>query len=182
MSVLLRTLLFFIVGVLLVRAVLRLVGGIVQGASGGAQANARRPNQPAAVSNFVQATTGISIPATSTNDPVAAELDKLMKADDAARAEVEKWIEDNEKFAEQGAGVPKEEMRRRIIARFAINRDWWRSFVEPASCRAANHELVIPFAPVQHNLGIFPRTVNTAQGDGSVDDERLVVGPATDGE
>jgi len=47
MSVLVRTLLFFILGVFLVRAVLRLVGGIVQGASGGAQS--ARPTQPAAV-------------------------------------------------------------------------------------------------------------------------------------
>jgi YHS domain-containing protein len=48
MTVLLRTLLFFLLGVFLVRAVVRLIGGIVQGASGGAQAR-HQPTQPAAV-------------------------------------------------------------------------------------------------------------------------------------
>jgi YHS domain-containing protein len=48
MTVLLRTLLFFLLGVFLVRAAVRLIGGIVQGASGGAQAR-HQPTQPAAV-------------------------------------------------------------------------------------------------------------------------------------
>lgn len=87
-------------------------------------------NQPAAVSNFVHEATGIAVPATGTNDPVALELDKLMKADDAARAEVEKWVEDNQKFAAQGAGVPKEEMRRRILARFAAVRQGYEDLIK----------------------------------------------------
>jgi len=87
-------------------------------------------NQPAAVSNFVQATTGIEVAVASTNDPVTFELQKLMKADDDARAEVEKWVEDNEKFAESGAGVPKEEMRRRILARFAIVKEGYENLLK----------------------------------------------------
>ncbi len=107
-------------------------------------------NQPAAVSNFVQATTGLEVPATATNDPVAAELDKLMKADDDARAEVEKWVEDNEKFTAQGAGVPKEEMRRRILARFAIVQQGYEDLLKQ---HTNNVEIRIAYASYLGDLG-----------------------------
>ena len=64
-------------------------------------------NQPVAISNLVQSQTGITIPVSGTNDPVEQALDKIMKADNAARAEVDKWITDNEAFGEKGAGVPR---------------------------------------------------------------------------
>jgi Tfp pilus assembly protein PilF len=107
-------------------------------------------NQPAAVSNFVQATTGIAVPVTATNDPVAAELDKLMKADDDARAEVEKWIEDNDKFTAQGAGVPKEEMRRRIIARFNVVRQGYETLL---SQHTNNTDIRVAFASFLGDMG-----------------------------
>lgn len=107
-------------------------------------------NQPAAVSNFVQATTGIAVPAIATNDPVAIELDKLMKADDAARAEVEKWVEDNEKFTAQGAGVPKEEMRRRILARFAVVRQGYEDLLKQ---HTNNVEIRIAYASYLGDTG-----------------------------
>lgn len=76
-------------------------------------------NQPVALSNLVQSQTGLAMVVPATNDPVTQALDKIMAADDAARAEVERWVEENEKFTEQGAGVPRAEMSRRIQARFA---------------------------------------------------------------
>lgn len=79
-------------------------------------------NQPVALSNLVQSQTGLAVAVSATNDPVEQALEKLMKDDDAARSEVEKWVADNEKFTEQGAGVPREVMRRRIQERFAIIR------------------------------------------------------------
>jgi YHS domain-containing protein len=48
MIVLVRTLLFFLLGIFLVRAIFRLVGGIVQGATG-SQAKNHRPASPPAV-------------------------------------------------------------------------------------------------------------------------------------
>ena len=44
-------------------------------------------NQPAAVSNFVAKTTGISVPAhvRNTNDPVEMELTRIMEQDEAAQ-------------------------------------------------------------------------------------------------
>jgi tetratricopeptide (TPR) repeat protein len=76
-------------------------------------------NQPAAVSNLLVQTTGISVKATNTNDPVEKELDQILEQDDAAQAEVDKWITENEAFALKGAGLPPQEMRRRIETRFA---------------------------------------------------------------
>lgn len=107
-------------------------------------------NQPAAVSNFVQATTGISVPAGGTNDPVAAALDKLMKADDAARAEVEKWIEDNEKFAALGAGASKEDMRRRILARFDLIREDYETLFKQHTNRA---DILVAYASFLGDIG-----------------------------
>jgi tetratricopeptide (TPR) repeat protein len=77
-------------------------------------------NSPAAaVSNEIQQTTGISVTVPDANDPVEQELQKLMADDDAAQAEVDKWIRDNNDFYTQGAGEPKDELNQRILERFA---------------------------------------------------------------
>lgn len=75
-------------------------------------------NQPAAVSNLVATTTGISINVAAANDPVERELKKIMEEDDAAQAEVDEWIQENQKFAAAGAGAPGNELNRRILTRF----------------------------------------------------------------
>ena len=93
-------------------------------------------NQPAAVSNLVQAQTGISISVNTTNDPVELELDKLMKADDAARVEVDKWIRDNEAFAEKGAGISRSDMARRISERFKPVRKGYEDLIQQHTNRA----------------------------------------------
>jgi tetratricopeptide (TPR) repeat protein len=74
-------------------------------------------NQPRAVSNVVQQTTGVPVSIPNPNDPAEKELDQLMDKDDAAQAEVSKWIQDNNAFAAQGAGESREELNRRIMAR-----------------------------------------------------------------
>jgi tetratricopeptide (TPR) repeat protein len=51
------------------------------------------------------------------NNPVEKEYKKLMEDDDAAQAEVDRWLRDNEQFAATGAGVPDAEMKRRIQER-----------------------------------------------------------------
>lgn len=87
-------------------------------------------NQPVALSNLVQTQTGIAITVPETNDPVEQALAKLMKDDDAARAEVEKWVAENEKFTEQGAGIPRAEMSRRILDRFAPIRKGYEELIQ----------------------------------------------------
>ncbi len=52
-------------------------------------------NQPAAVSNLVTQTTGLTISIPDPNDPVEIEYHKLTADDDAAQAEVDSWIREN---------------------------------------------------------------------------------------
>jgi len=77
-------------------------------------------NQAAAVSNIVQQNTGVSVSIPDPNDPRKLELKKLEEADDAAQAEVDEWIRQNNDFAAKGAGIPKEELNARIRKRFEV--------------------------------------------------------------
>ena len=47
---------------------------------------------------------------------IAAEKEykKLLEADDAAQAEVDQWIRENDEAAAKGAGVPSADLKRRI--------------------------------------------------------------------
>jgi tetratricopeptide (TPR) repeat protein len=82
-----------------------------------------------AVSNEIQQATGISVTVPDANDPAEQELQKLMADDDAAQAEVDKWIRDNSDFSAQGAGVPKDELNKRILERFAPIRKGYEDFL-----------------------------------------------------
>jgi len=78
--------------------------------------------------------------ATTTNsvelaDAVEKEYEKLMEDDDAAQAEVDQWIQDNEKFATQGAGLSQPEMKRKITARFEPIKQAYEDFLR----RHPNH-------------------------------------------
>src|SRR5271165_1018920 len=92
-------------------------------------------NQPAATSNLARPSTGISVKAANPNDPVEQEVDQLMEQDDAAQAEVDKWIRENNDFAAKGAGLPREEMRRRIQDRLAPVDKAYQDFIQ----RHPNH-------------------------------------------
>lgn len=95
-------------------------------------------NPPAAVSNLLRQSTGISLKAEHPDNPAEQRLDQIMEQDDAAQAEVDKWITDNNAFAEKGAGVPREEMRRRILDRFAPVDKAYEDFIRdyPTNSRA----------------------------------------------
>lgn len=79
-------------------------------------------NPPLAVSNLIQQQTGTAIPIVNPNDPAEQALQKVMDADDAAQAEVDKWIQENNAFAAQGAGEPREELNKRIMTRLNVVR------------------------------------------------------------
>jgi tetratricopeptide (TPR) repeat protein len=70
-----------------------------------------------------------------TADAVEKEYEKLMEDDDAAQAEVDQWIQDNEKFAVQGAGLSQPEMKRKITARFEPIKQAYEDFLR----RHPNH-------------------------------------------
>jgi tetratricopeptide (TPR) repeat protein len=74
-------------------------------------------NQPQAVSNLIQQNVGVSVSIPNPNDPAEKELRQLMMEDDAAMAEVDKWIRDNNAFAALGAGESREALNQRIRAR-----------------------------------------------------------------
>ena len=87
-------------------------------------------NQPVALSNLVTETTGVSIAAVDTNNPVEQELQKIEEADDAAAAEVDGWIRQNQEFAAKGAAIPKDELNRRIRGRFEVSRKAYQDFIQ----------------------------------------------------
>ena len=67
--------------------------------------------------------------APAADDPVEKEYKKIMEADDAAQAEVDQWIRDNDAAVAKGAGVPTADMRRRIRDRFAPIRTAYEDFI-----------------------------------------------------
>src|SRR5688572_32981833 len=76
-------------------------------------------NSAGAVSNVIERTTGISVHVAQVSDPVEREYLKLLEMDDAAQAEVDRWIKDNNEFKQQGAGVESVTLNARIDQRFA---------------------------------------------------------------
>lgn len=86
-------------------------------------------NQLAAATNLVSQTTGINISVPDPNDPVEKELRKLMMDDDAAKDEVDKWIRENQSFAEKGGGVPPKELNARIRNRFESVKKGYEDFL-----------------------------------------------------
>jgi tetratricopeptide (TPR) repeat protein len=87
-------------------------------------------NQPAAISNLVAEKIGISVEMPNPDDPVEKEFRALLELDDAAQTEVDKWIIENNKFAQEGAGVPAEELNERIHKRFEPVRKAYTEFIE----------------------------------------------------
>jgi tetratricopeptide (TPR) repeat protein len=94
----------------------------------------------AAATNLVAGTTNPA-PATApdANDPVEQEFKKLMADDDAAQAEVDQWIQDNDAAAARGAGVPKADLRRRIRDRFRPIRERYEDFLKRHPDHARAH-------------------------------------------
>ena len=87
-------------------------------------------NQAAAVSNLVTQTTGMVVNVPDPNDPVEKEFRKIEADEDAARAEVDGWIRENQAFAEKGAAIPAKEMNRRIMKRFEPVQKSYEDFIK----------------------------------------------------
>jgi tetratricopeptide (TPR) repeat protein len=64
------------------------------------------------------------------NEPVEKEYKKLMEDDDAAQAEVDDWIKDNQAAATRGAAVPTADLQRRIRERFDPIRKAYDDFIK----------------------------------------------------
>ena len=79
--------------------------------------------------NAVDAATNPPAPALVAVDPVEDDYHKLLAADDAAQAEVDKWIRDNQSFLASGGGVPDAELNRRIEERLKPVRQAYENFI-----------------------------------------------------
>ncbi len=86
-------------------------------------------NLPAALSNLAVNATGTPAAIANPNDPVEMAFQKLMADDNAAQAEVDKWIRADQEFAAKGAGLPADELNRRIRARFEPVRKAYDDFI-----------------------------------------------------
>src|SRR5689334_17844851 len=73
---------------------------------------------PAAPTNSVPAPASAATAPAGTDEATEKEYHKLMELDDAAAAEVDGWIQENQKFAQQGAAIPPADLNKRILARF----------------------------------------------------------------
>ena len=107
-------------------------------------------NQPQAVSNLIQQNAGVSVNIPNPNDPAEKELDRLMTEDDAAMAEVDKWIQDNNAFTAQGGGESKAELNQRIMARLDIVRKHYEDFLRRYPDFARGH---LAYASFLNNIG-----------------------------
>jgi len=107
-------------------------------------------NQPQAVSNLIQQNTGMSVNLPNPNDPAEKELEQLMTEDDAALAEVDKWIRDNNAFAAQGAGESKAELNARIMARLNVVRKHYEDFLQRYPDSARGH---LAYASFLNDIG-----------------------------
>lgn len=107
-------------------------------------------NQPQAVSNLIQQNAGLSVNLPNPNDPAEKELEPLMTDDDAAMAEVDKWIRDNNAFTAQGAGESKTELNARILARLNVVRKNYEDFLRRHPDFARGH---LAYASFLNNIG-----------------------------
>jgi tetratricopeptide (TPR) repeat protein len=73
---------------------------------------------------------GTTIWSAGTNDVTEQELDKVMEDDDAALDEINKWIQENNAFAAQGAGETKAQLNARIVARLGTVRTNYLDFFQ----------------------------------------------------
>ena len=64
------------------------------------------------------------------NDPIEKEYKRLMEDDDAAQAEVDEWIKDNQEASTRGAAVPTADLQRRIRERFDPIRKAYEDFIK----------------------------------------------------
>ena len=103
-----------------------------------------------AISNEVQSATGISLPVVDPNNPAEVALHEVMVQDDQATDEVDRWIQENQAFAANGAGTPKEELNQRIRARFDVVRKAYEDFLVKYPDSARGH---LAFGTFLNDLG-----------------------------
>ena len=107
-------------------------------------------NQAAAASNLLVQTTGISVTIPSPNDPVEKEYRQILEDDDKAQADANGWIQQNQAFADKGAGVERAALSLKIEQRYEPVRKAYEDFLlrHPAHTRAR-----VAFGSMLNDLG-----------------------------
>lgn len=96
-------------------------------------------NAPAALDAWVSTNTGVQLAlaekVAATQDPVEQEYRKLLERDEAAMQEVDRWIQENRKFSEQGAGLEGATLAAKVEQRLKSVENAYEDFVQ----RHPNH-------------------------------------------
>jgi tetratricopeptide (TPR) repeat protein len=92
-------------------------------------------NQSVAASNLIAQHTGAKVMVAATNDAVELEYLRLLALDNAAQAEVDRWLTDEQKFATKGAGTDPGTMRGKVRQRLEPVEKAYKEFLD----RNPNH-------------------------------------------
>lgn len=95
-------------------------------------------NQVVAVSNHVAQATGVHLPLVDPDSPTEVAFERLMQADQDALDEVDRWILEERRLADQGVGMEPLSLRARIAERFKPVEQAYRDFLKdhPEHARA----------------------------------------------
>jgi len=119
--------------------------------------------QPAAVTNLLRQTNSTPVAAPDANDPVEKEYQKPVEDDDAAQAEVDKWIQENNEFTAKGAGANPQDFNHRIQDRFEPIRKRYEEFIknrpEHARARVAYASFLGDMHDEEEAQGIFEKAL-----------------------
>lgn len=96
-------------------------------------------NTALATSNLVQQQTGIPVSIPDPEEPVEQAFEHLLESDDEAQAEVDRWIRENNAFAEVGGGTPNAALNIKILQRFAIVKTNYLDFLATHTNHARAH-------------------------------------------
>lgn len=87
-------------------------------------------NQVVAVSNHVARATGIHLPLVDPTSPAEVEFDRLLEQDQDALDAVDRWILEERRLADQGAGMPPTGLNARITERFRPVEEAYHDFLK----------------------------------------------------
>ncbi len=96
-------------------------------------------NTPVATSNLIRQQTGITVSIPDPNDPVERSFQRLLALDDEAQEEVDRWIRENNAFAQQGGGLPNADLNIKILQRFEVVRTNYLNFLTTHTNHARAH-------------------------------------------
>jgi tetratricopeptide (TPR) repeat protein len=87
-------------------------------------------DSPSATTNALPQPAPVVKPATPLNDAVEKEYREIMAADDEAQDEVDKWIQDDQKFTGTGLNLGSLTLRSRVMQRFEPIRKRYEDFLQ----------------------------------------------------